>query len=72
MSDDTEQLRMDLSEATERLGRLAKAIQAKDDADVLVRQLAAQLREAKRKAKEAGWTVGGLLSHERGRNGARR
>ena len=58
---------LDLEDARLRLDRLHAAIVKRDEAEALVRSLQAQLRNAKRKAKEAGWNLSSLIAAERRR-----
>jgi ABC-type enterochelin transport system substrate-binding protein len=62
---DAAQLQLDLEDAQMRLDKLAKLLAAKDEADRLVSKLTAQLAEAKRRAKEAGWNIAFCLGGER-------
>lgn len=61
---DAAQIALDLEDAEKRLERLQAAILKKQAAEELVGKLTAQLKTAKRKAKEAGWDVEVLLSRE--------
>lgn len=63
---DVEQLRLDLEDARQRMGRLRDAIRKKEDSELEVRRLATQLKQARRKAKEAGWDVSLLLERAKG------
>jgi predicted nucleic acid-binding Zn-ribbon protein len=63
--DDPEQLRLDLDDANARLDKLRKAIQVKEELEAEVSRLASELRNAKRRLKEAGWELGALINRER-------
>lgn len=63
---DAEQLRLDLEDARQRIGRLRDAIRKKEEAELEVRRLQAQLKQARRKVKEAGWDVSLLLERAKG------
>lgn len=67
MTPDPEQVALDLEDAQQRLARLHRAIEDRDQAAEEVRQYTQKLVQAKRRLKEAGWALSTAVAAERQR-----